>query len=88
MTALVTIVVVLAMELLFWKSTNSVLFYVLFYALYPGNAVSLMITGGHGTTGAKDSLAALLGILINVVAYVIVVTIARGTIAGASRDSK
>lgn len=84
MTVVVTIVVVLAMEFLFWKYPNAFLFYV----LYPGNAVMLMITGGHGTTGAQDALAKLLGILINVVAYVVVVTIVRKTMAGASRASK
>ncbi len=66
---LLAVIVVLVLEFLFRATGNPLLF----YALYPGNFVSLLITGGHGGTRAEEAIALVVGILINVAAYVVVV---------------
>jgi hypothetical protein len=40
-----------------------------FYALFPGMAVSLLITGGHGGTGVQDSVALVVAFAINLIVY-------------------
>jgi hypothetical protein len=45
---------------------NSNLF---FYLLFPRNATSLLITGGHGGTQVQDGVAFLLGFAINLMLY-------------------
>jgi len=70
---LVTIVIVLGLEFLFWATQSSALFYV----LYPGNVASLMITGGHGGTSFQELIAPLIGILVNMAAYLVLVSFAR-----------
>jgi hypothetical protein len=39
---------------------------VLFYVLFPGAVVSLLITGGHGGTGAEEAIAQVAGGFVNV----------------------
>jgi hypothetical protein len=72
---LFAVVVVLVLVSLFWATGNPLLF----YALYPGNIVSLLIAGGHGGTRAEEAIATIIGILVNVAAYVVVI-IARNKI--------
>lgn len=43
--------------------TNSIL---LFYVLFPGAVISLLITGGHGGTRAEEAIAPVIGALVNV----------------------
>jgi len=66
---LLAVIVVLALEFLFRATGNPLLF----YALYPGNFVSLLITGGHGGTRAEEAIALVVGILINIATYTVVV---------------
>lgn len=44
----------------------------LFYSLCPGIALSLLITGGHGGTHFQDFIASALGVVINILAYFMV----------------
>jgi hypothetical protein len=66
---------------------SSGLFYVLFYALFPGNAVHLMITGGHGGTRIAERVAPWLGGLTNIAAYwVLILIFARSGRPAATRS--
>ena len=40
-----------------------------FFLLYPGNVLSLFITGGHGGTLAQDRIAPVVGFLVNTFFY-------------------
>jgi hypothetical protein len=40
-----------------------------FYVLYPGSALSLHITGGHGGTKFQEGLALIASLMMNTVAY-------------------
>jgi hypothetical protein len=42
---------------------------VLFYLLYPGAALSLLITGGHGGTRFADNVALAVGLVANIIVY-------------------
>jgi hypothetical protein len=42
---------------------------ILFYALWPGNVLSLAITGGHGGTAFQDVFATIAGVFLNILAY-------------------
>jgi len=42
----------------------------LFYALLPGNIVSLSITGGHGGTLVQEGVGAVAGLIVNCMVYV------------------
>ena len=39
--------------------------YALFSLLFPGEVISLLITGGHGGTHAADAVAPAVGIVVN-----------------------
>lgn len=41
----------------------------LFALLYPGLVIGLLITGGHGGTHAEDTVAIILGFVVNASAY-------------------
>jgi hypothetical protein len=53
-----------------WPMSSSV-----FYALFPGNVVHLLITGGHGGTRAQEAVAPYVGCVTNIAAYSIVIFI-------------
>jgi hypothetical protein len=40
-----------------------------FYLLYPGTALGLMITGAHGGTRSEETIALILGFVVNILAY-------------------
>ena len=42
---------------------------VLFYVLFPGMAVELLITGGHGGTRAEEAVAPFVGVAVNILVY-------------------
>ena len=42
------------------------------YLLYPGSALSLLITGGHGGTSTDNTFALIAGFVVNVCAYLVV----------------
>jgi uncharacterized membrane protein len=42
---------------------------VLFYLLYPGEIVSLLITGGHGGTLLQDRIAPVASVAVNFLVY-------------------
>ena len=48
----------------------------LFYLLYPGLMLGLLITGGHGGTVFEDRIAAIVGFLVNLLVYTLVLSIA------------
>jgi hypothetical protein len=48
------------------KLTRSAVF---FYLLFPGEAVSLSITGGHGVSNLKEHLGEALSLVVNILAY-------------------
>ena len=54
--------------LLSLSSSNLLLSSVLFYALFPGMAVQMAITGGHGGTMAQDTSAPIIGAAVNIIA--------------------
>jgi hypothetical protein len=60
-----SIAVVTFFTLLFEKFSSAMLFYLLF----PGLALGLMITGGHGGTHFEDSLAPVVGLAVNIIVY-------------------
>jgi hypothetical protein len=43
----------------------------LFYLLYPGSVLSLLITGGHGGTKFEDWMALVASLIVNTVAYTV-----------------
>jgi hypothetical protein len=45
---------------------------VIFYLLWPGNVIGLMITGIHGGTLAQEQTASILGFLVNAIVYLFV----------------
>ena len=54
--------------LLSLSSSKLLLSSVLFYALFPGMAVQMAITGGHGGTMAPDTSAPIIGAAVNIIA--------------------
>jgi len=61
-------VVVGFLTLLFYEFGSAVLIHLLF----PGLAVGLMLTGGHGGTHLEENLALALGMVVNIAFYWIV----------------
>jgi len=61
-------VVVVLLTLIFQKLLTPVLF----YALWPGNVLSLAITGGHGGTAFQQVFAPIAGVFLNILVYFIV----------------
>jgi hypothetical protein len=51
------------------SSSNLLFSLILFLALFPGMAVQMLITGGHGGTMAQETLAAIIGPSVNIIAY-------------------
>lgn len=47
----------------------------LFFLLYPGVVLALLITGGHGGTLVQERLALAASVLVNTLAYAIVYTL-------------
>jgi hypothetical protein len=47
----------------------------LFYLLFPGDILELLITGPHGGTRAEDAIAPFVGFVANVCAYWLALTI-------------
>jgi hypothetical protein len=43
----------------------------LFYLLYPGSALSLLMTGGHGGTQFGNALALMAGLIVNTLVYTV-----------------
>jgi hypothetical protein len=41
----------------------------LFYALWPGTILSLLITGGHGGTRLEDRVGPVAGLIVNCLVY-------------------
>ena len=41
----------------------------LFYVLFPGSIVELLITGGHGGTKSQEAIAPIVGAVVNVLVY-------------------
>lgn len=66
--AIVSAVFVVALTALTWRVFSPWLF----YSLYPGLAVSLLITGGHGGTHMQDFIGNILGVMINILVYFLV----------------
>jgi len=62
-----SIAVVALLTLLFYELSSAVLFYLLFLGL----ALGLMITGGHGGTHFEESLAPIVGVAVNTIFYAI-----------------
>lgn len=56
----------------YYSRPDSVLFSVLIYLLFPGNMVSIAITGGHGGTQLQELIAPLAGFIVNVTSYFLV----------------
>ena len=46
-----------------------------FYALFPGNAIHLLITGGHGRAAFSDVIAPYAAVLTNIAAYSVLIFI-------------
>lgn len=42
---------------------------VFFFLLYPGAALSLLITGGHGGTESENAIALMVSFVVNMIAY-------------------
>jgi len=64
---LIATVLVVALSIMQWKCKFCSV--VLFYALFPGNIFSLLITGGHGGTVAEEAVAPYVGALTNIAVY-------------------
>jgi hypothetical protein len=47
------------------------MFKLFFFLLYPGLAISLVMTGGHGGTELEDKVASVVGFLVNVLIYMV-----------------
>ena len=45
---------------------------VLFFLLYPGVTLSLLITGGHGGAAFEDRAAMVVSFLVNLLAYFVI----------------
>jgi len=61
-------VLVVALTAVSWRVFSPLLF----YSLFPGMAVSLLITGGHGGTHFQNFIANILGVVINILVYFLV----------------
>lgn len=57
--------VVLLLSLIERNATSPVLFYLLF----PGNAIILLVAGGHGGTITQERIALAAGFVVNVLIY-------------------
>jgi hypothetical protein len=65
----IALAVVLPLSIVQWYWLESSAGRFVFYALFPGNVVKLLITGGHGGTKLEDTVAPYLGALTNIAAY-------------------
>ena len=52
----------------------------LFYTLWPGIVVGLVITGGHGSTTFQEGAAVALGLLVNAGAYFCLLLLGRSVL--------
>jgi hypothetical protein len=43
----------------------------LFYLLYPGSVLSMLITGGHGGTKLEEGMALVAGLIVNTLVYAV-----------------
>jgi len=43
----------------------------LFYLLYPGSILSLLIAGGHGGTMFEETIALVAGLIVNMLVYAV-----------------
>jgi hypothetical protein len=46
----------------------------LFYLLYPGFILSLLITGGHGGTKFEEGIAPVVNLIVNTLVYAVLCT--------------
>jgi hypothetical protein len=61
--------IVVPLTIVQWYWLDSRVGRFVFYALFPGNVVSLLITGGHGGIGLEDAIASYVGALANIGVY-------------------
>jgi hypothetical protein len=66
-SVLVIALVPVILSIVQWRSPD--VSAVVFYALLPGNIVSLLITGGHGGTEFEEAVAPFVGAAVNVGVY-------------------
>jgi hypothetical protein len=59
----ISLVAVVPLTIAFYLTSSIILF----YALFPGAVVSLLITGGHGGTRTEELVAPIVGAAVNVV---------------------
>jgi hypothetical protein len=69
--AIIATAVVIPLSIVQWRSGYASAS--LFYALFPGNVVHLLITGGHGGTKIEDAIAPYMAALTNIAAYSILI---------------
>jgi len=66
-TSILTVVAVSLLTLVCYRTL--VMF--LFYLLYPGMIINVLITGGHGGTIFEEWAGAISGVLVNTVCYML-----------------
>lgn len=69
----IALAVVLPLSIIQWYWLESSVGPFVFYTLFPGNVVRLLITGGHGGTKLEEAVAPCLGILTNIAAYSVLI---------------
>jgi hypothetical protein len=84
---LVDVAIVFVLYVGIFQIPNTAISNSLFFLLFPGNAVSLKIAGGHGGTKTADSAALVLGPLVNVACY-FMLSVAVKVLAGRFRPSR